>query len=77
MLSQNKGLLNQFVRYFCVGGISALADWGLFYVLHLKLAIIILLRLPAALYYPLLSTFFWEENLSLKISASSISTSKP
>ena len=35
MLSLNRGLLNQFLRYFCVGGISALVDWGLFYVLHL------------------------------------------
>nr|WP_092069211.1 GtrA family protein [Dendrosporobacter quercicolus]NSL47391.1 GtrA family protein [Dendrosporobacter quercicolus DSM 1736]SDL87779.1 Putative flippase GtrA (transmembrane translocase of bactoprenol-linked glucose) [Dendrosporobacter quercicolus] len=37
MLSRNRGLLNQFIRYFCVGGISALADWSLFYVLHLKI----------------------------------------
>ncbi len=36
MLSRNRELLNQFLRYFCVGGISALVDWGLFYVLYLK-----------------------------------------
>lgn len=35
MLFLNSGLLNQFVRYFFVGGISALIDWGLFYALHL------------------------------------------
>ncbi|QDR81226.1 GtrA family protein [Sporomusa termitida] len=37
MLSRNRGLLNQFLRYFCVGGIAALVDWSLFYVLYLKL----------------------------------------
>ena len=35
MLSLNRGLLNQFLRYFCVGAISALVDWGLFFILHL------------------------------------------
>lgn len=35
MIFLNSGLLNQFVRYFCVGGISALVDWSLFYALHL------------------------------------------
>ncbi|CUH96766.1 putative membrane protein [Propionispora sp. 2/2-37] len=37
MLSRNSGLPHQFLRYFCVGGISALVDWSLFYVLHLKI----------------------------------------
>ncbi len=37
MLSRNRGFLKQFLGYFCVGGIAALVDWGLFYVLYLKL----------------------------------------
>lgn len=39
MLSPNSRLYNQFLRYFCVGGISALVDWGLFYALHLMVGL--------------------------------------
>ena len=35
MSYQNNGFINQFIRYFCVGGISALVDWVGFYVLHI------------------------------------------
>lgn len=37
MFCQNNGLVNQFIRYLCVGGISAFVDWGLFYSLHIMI----------------------------------------
>ncbi|MBU2702850.1 putative flippase GtrA [Sporomusaceae bacterium BoRhaA] len=65
-IDRNSGLIDQLIRYFCVGGISAGVDWIIFYILNVTCGIYYMFAATGSFLLSVVVNFFWGRKLAFK-----------